>query len=204
MQESLSQKVYRRVVNDIITGNIDQEEVITENMLIEKFGVSKSPVRDALVRLCNDEVLYSIPRYGYKMKLVNNIYLEEIVEFRLMMEPYYLEKFFDRIKERDIIRIREKIVNMDKEEFSNPMEYWEKTSIFHLELAYSYRDSFFYDMLKKILDMQLITFSKLYWDKWSATLENKLTDNHVEILKAIEYGNKLEAVRLIKKDIKSF
>ncbi len=204
MHDNLSKRVYKRVINDIITGKIEQEEVITESMLIEKFGVSKSPVREALVRLCNDDVLYSIPRHGYRMKLVNNVYLEEIVEFRLMMEPYYLNKYFDRIKERDIIRINEKIVSMDKDEFSSPMEYWEKTSVFHLELAYSYRDSFFYDMLKKIMDMQLITFSKLYWDRWSDIIDTKLTDNHKDILAAIQNSNREEALRLLQKDIKSF
>lgn len=204
MKESLSEKVYNETLNEIITGKIDQEEVITENMLINKFGVSKSPIREALVKLCNDDILYSIPRYGYKMKLVDKNYLEEIVEFRLMMEPYYLDKYFYRIKERDIIRIKDKIVTMDKNEFSNPMEYWEKTSLFHLELAYSYRDSFFYDTLNQILNKQLITFSKLYWNKWSTIIDSKLTDNHNEIMDAIQNGNKNEAKKLIIKDIKSF
>ena len=34
--------------------NISQMDILTENQMIEKFGVSKSPVREALVELCKD------------------------------------------------------------------------------------------------------------------------------------------------------
>lgn len=93
---------------------------------------------------------------------------------------------------------------MNKDEFATPSEYWEKTSLFHIELAYSYRDQYFYDMLKQILDKQWITFSMLDWNNWSFVVDSKLSDNHIEILKAIEAGNKEEAVNMLIKDIKSF
>ena len=38
--------------------------------MIEKFGVSKSPVREALVELCKDGILTNIPRMGYQVRAV--------------------------------------------------------------------------------------------------------------------------------------
>ena len=38
-------------------GEYRPNDILTENQMIEKFGVSKSPVREALVELCKDGVL---------------------------------------------------------------------------------------------------------------------------------------------------
>lgn len=204
MNKTLSQKVYESIVDSIITGKFEENTVISENELVQNLGVSRSPVREALVRLCNEDILYSIPRFGYKLKIANQKYLEEIIQFRLIMEPAYLSKHFDRLTEIDIKSIEDKIVVMDKGEFHTPSEYWEKTSLFHIELAYSYRDQYFYDMLKQVLDKQWITFSMLYWNNWSSVVDSKLIDRHMEILRAIKDGNKEEAVNMLIKDIRSF
>lgn len=204
MNKTLSQKVYETIIDYIITGKFDQNTVISENELVEKLGVSRSPVREALVRLCNNDILYSIPRFGYRLKISDHKYLEEIIRFRLIMETAYLDKYFDRLTKVDINSIEEKIVTMNKDEFTTPSEYWEKTSLFHIELAYSYRDQYFYDMLKQVLDKQWITFSMLYWNNWSSVVDSKLINNHIEIIKAIKAGNKEETMNMLIRDIKSF
>lgn len=204
IKQSLSQKVYESVIEEIITGKLNQELVITEKMLIEKFGTSKSPVRESLIRLCNEDILVSIPRYGYKIKIVDKAYLEGIIQFRLNIEPIYLTNHFDQITALDIERIEKNMVVMDKSEFNTPFEYWRKTTSFHLDLAYSYRDKFYYDMLSNVLNKQLITFSKLYWNNWGYVIESKLSDNHSEILSAIKENNKERAIFLLERDIKSF
>lgn len=204
MDKTLSQKVYGLIIEAIITGKYDQNTVLTESSLIEKLGVSRSPVREALVLLCSEDILYSIPRYGYKLKISHNKYLEEIVNFRLIVEPAYLNNYFNKLTETEIKNIKDKIVVMNKDRFHNPSEYWEQTSAFHIELAYSYKDQYFYDTLKKILDKQWITFSMLYWNNWSSVLNSKLINNHSKIVDAIELGNKEDAINMLIKDIKSF
>ena len=61
----LTAKVYEAVYSDIINGSIKPGDIITEGLLIKQFGVSKSPVREALIALCNEDILRSIPRLGY-------------------------------------------------------------------------------------------------------------------------------------------
>lgn len=204
MKKSLSQQVYDGIVEEIIRGKIDQDAIFTEKMFIHKFGISKSPVREALIRLCSDDILISIPRVGYRVKIVDQAYLRGIIQFRFQVEPAYLDTYFHYITKEDIARIEKSIVVMDKHTLNTPAEYWRKTSVFHLKLAYSYRDKFFYDMLSNILNKQLITFSKLYWNNWSTAVDSKLSDNHAGILQEIKNGDRLKAVELLKKDIQSF
>lgn len=204
MKTTLSEGIYDAIIASIIQGEINSESVLTEANLIEQYQVSKSPVREALVRLCHENILVSIPRVGYKIQIVDRNYLEGIIRFRLNMEPRYLGLFFEKISEKDILRIRGSIVKMDKTVLNNPFEYWKQTSVFHLALAQSYSDKFFYDSLKRILDSQLITFAKLYWSSWSTVADNKMSDNHSAILNAIKAGDKPKAIFLLEEDIKSF
>ena len=66
-EATIKSRVYNAVWNDIIDGAYDWNYVFNEKSLVEKYGVSKSPVRDALLELCKDNVLRSIPRYGYEI-----------------------------------------------------------------------------------------------------------------------------------------
>lgn len=47
-KENLKSKVYDDILRSIIEGEYAADEIISEGMLIEKYGVSKSPVREAL------------------------------------------------------------------------------------------------------------------------------------------------------------
>lgn len=64
-KENLKKKVYDDVLQSIVRGEYSADDIISEGMLIEKYNVSKSPVREALVQLCSENVLKSIPRCGY-------------------------------------------------------------------------------------------------------------------------------------------
>ena len=63
---NLKAQIYTKIFEDIIRGEYGPEDVLREKALVEKFHVSKSPVREALIELCKEGVLRSIPRYGYE------------------------------------------------------------------------------------------------------------------------------------------
>ena len=83
---SLKTEIYDSILKDIIEGNYKQNEIINEKQLIEKYGVSKSPIRDALIELCSEGVLISHPRYGYEVVRINEKEIRDIVNFRIMIE----------------------------------------------------------------------------------------------------------------------
>ena len=68
----LKDRIYEKVLNEITEGYYQQNQIITERELIEKYGVSKSPVREALIELCNEKVLESRPRMGYQIRSISS------------------------------------------------------------------------------------------------------------------------------------
>ena len=81
-------------------------DILTENQMIEKFGVSKSPVREALVELCKDGVLINIPRMGYQVRAVTLKEIMDILEFRVDVEVGGLRKSFPVLTRENINMLR--------------------------------------------------------------------------------------------------
>ncbi len=46
---TIKSRIVEAVIQDIIDGRYSSNDIITEKELIERFNVSKSPVRDALI-----------------------------------------------------------------------------------------------------------------------------------------------------------
>ena len=65
---SLKKMVYDTLLDDISSGRFRPNDILTEGSLTERFGVSKAPVREALIELCKDNILQSLPRFGYQVE----------------------------------------------------------------------------------------------------------------------------------------
>ena len=63
--QSIKELVYEGILNDIIQGVYPANSILNERTLVEKYGVSKTPVREALVQLCGEGILKNIPRYAH-------------------------------------------------------------------------------------------------------------------------------------------
>lgn len=54
---SLADQVFERLENDIIMGTIPRGEILTELKLVERLGVSRTPIREALRRLEQERLI---------------------------------------------------------------------------------------------------------------------------------------------------
>ena len=64
-RQSMTEKVLEALREDIINGVYEENDMITEAEISEKFGVSKTPSREALNYLCMEGFLDKIPNKGY-------------------------------------------------------------------------------------------------------------------------------------------
>lgn len=94
---TLKDTIYQKIMNGILSLEYKPNDILTERELIEKYGCSKSPVRDALVTLCNEHVLISHPRYGYEVVRLTQEDVKYILEYRLLLESALLGSSYARI-----------------------------------------------------------------------------------------------------------
>ena len=99
-QESLKNMVYQAILNGIFTDEYKPNQIINEQELVQKFGCSKTPIREALVTLCNEGILRSFPRFGYQVVSVSREEAQNILDFRLVLEGGYLRQSIGHITEK--------------------------------------------------------------------------------------------------------
>jgi DNA-binding GntR family transcriptional regulator len=79
----LTSEVYHKVRDAIRKGTLSIGERVTEADLAARFGVSRTPVRDAIVRLEADGLLTNEPRRGL---IITDLSHQQIVELYFMRE----------------------------------------------------------------------------------------------------------------------
>lgn len=124
---SLVDQIFERLENKILTGEIPRGEIITETKVAQELGVSRTPVKGALMRLVMDHMVEETPKglmvvgisdedamiiYDIREKIegmaagiaAKNADDEQIAELReiLELQEYYLERGnAEKIREQD-------------------------------------------------------------------------------------------------------
>lgn len=89
---NLSSSVVRTLKEQIVHWHYPPEHRLTEDELCKTFGVSRSPVREALRVLASDGFVKKLPNRGYVVKQHTLEEIEELYEMRLALELYTVER----------------------------------------------------------------------------------------------------------------
>lgn len=82
----LERRVYERLRDEIIAGSLEPGEQLVEARIATEFGVSKTPVREALIRLQRDGLVEIEPYRGARVLEPAEADIREILELRLLIE----------------------------------------------------------------------------------------------------------------------
>jgi DNA-binding GntR family transcriptional regulator len=84
--DSLGERVYQAFKRDIITGVHTSGEALSEKDLAEQYCSSRTPVREAAVRLQQDHLLKIIPNRGYFITKISVQDLTDLYDYRTAVE----------------------------------------------------------------------------------------------------------------------
>ncbi len=201
---TLTTKVHDAILEKIINaGNETEHMLLTERELVEEYNVSKAPVREALLRLCSEGVLSSIPRCGYVVKRIGEKTGEDNRFVREILEMSALEANFDQIDEEDITKLRECLRDAGEKcsRNSDVWTVWECNQDFHCLLIGLKGNEQLVEHLRKCLDLSKHFMAQNHWK----IVKNFNTvfhpEEHEAIVDAIESKNKKTAMRLLRRDI---
>src|SRR4051794_11242627 len=89
-------QAYERIKRMIIELELVPGSQFTEAQLAARGGTSKTPVREALVRLQRDGLVQAMPRSGYRVVPVTLKDARDLCEFRTLLECEAAERAADR------------------------------------------------------------------------------------------------------------
>lgn len=113
MIKSLAEQVYDHVVRMIQTGELKEGDKVGEVFLVERIGISRTPIREALIQLASDNILENIPRKGFYVKGIDNDALNKVYELVYLLDAHAIELAIDNIGEKEIAEMEECIEKME-------------------------------------------------------------------------------------------
>src|SRR5437016_8167514 len=83
---TLSQRVYQALKKDIITGQYQPGEALSEKALAKRYQGSRTPVREAAVRLQQEHLMRIVANRGYFMTHVALQWVNDLSELRAAVQ----------------------------------------------------------------------------------------------------------------------
>lgn len=191
------------IVQDIIKGEYLQTGLLSERQLMEKYGVSKSIVREALVELCSENVLRSIPRYGYEIVTLTEGEVRDILKFRVLVECNSLPVVLKQAR-HDELEEMAAYTRTSPSGDQDVWDAWDNNSKYHLQLIAMGGNRYCYDQLKRSLSILKRAYAQFYWDQWRRVRFHFNSEHHIQITDALMRGDLETARRVLEEDISSF
>jgi DNA-binding GntR family transcriptional regulator len=138
----LRQQVYEQIKHDIITCKLAPGEPLSENQFLDRFKVSKTPIREALTSLVQDGLVEYTPNRGFMVTTVSVADIQEIFEARIFFEAELFRLAVKNISDEEIDEL-EKQSQMDGDTKSPGYAetFLESNRKFHVALAAAGRNS---------------------------------------------------------------
>lgn len=139
---SLRQKVYEQIKYEIITCKLAPGEPLSESQFLDRFQVSKTPIREALTSLQQDHLVEYTPNRGFMVKSISLRDIQEIFEARLFYECTLFGLAVKRITDAEIDRLEGYAVkDYDWDKPGAMDEYLQDNLDFHLGIARAARNN---------------------------------------------------------------
>jgi DNA-binding GntR family transcriptional regulator len=99
---TLQNLAYERIKSLLINGQLEFDEVYSANHFAEILGVSRTPIREALLQLTIEGFFVSLRGRGFKIKEFSEKEIQDFFEARKMIEAYVIEQLVDEVSAEDL------------------------------------------------------------------------------------------------------
>lgn len=189
---NLGEVAYEEIKSMILTGELQLGERLVLDDLSDRLNLSVTPIRDALNKLAQDDLVVITPRTSHSVVQLSAAEATDILDLRLLLETYALQTAGARLAEFPVSQFRQY--------FSDSAEMGAKEFIaadneFHntiLALSPNHRLPKLYSYLQNLI--QVISVQAIQ----SSGRIHQANQEHMSLIEAIEAGNVSEAVDSLK------
>ncbi len=103
---ALTDWAYEVIKDSILTLKINPGAQLHVDELAEQLNISRTPIREALLRLERDGLLRIVPRVGFFVTEITKRDLEELFELRELLESHAVKKAASALTDDDLARLQ--------------------------------------------------------------------------------------------------
>lgn len=191
----LRTQVYDYLREELKEENLRPGMFISINQIVENSGISRTPLRDALLQLQNEGFVTFLPQRGIRINELTQQDIEDNYEMLGALDSRILLSVFDRIGAPEIEtmkRLNQELgANLASKKFGH---YWDLNTAFHhvyLDLSSNA------PILKQLNIIRQRLFEFLKKD-WILKMRKMNYSEHLTIIELIEKGNAVEAAAFMR------
>ncbi|MCI5074123.1 GntR family transcriptional regulator [Oricola sp.] len=132
---NLTEQVYDKLIQILISGELRPGDVIVERKIAERLNASRTPVREALGRLEAERLVFKQPNRGVTVSPFSTEALLEILNVRQLLEAEAARLAAGRLSASKVEQIRDRIIELGKQSTVSLAETWEVDDMLHSTIA---------------------------------------------------------------------
>ena len=180
----------------IFRGNLKINQPLRQDKIAKQFGVSKVPVREALVQLKTEGLVHFKTNRGAFVRPLSSSEANEIYLMRIALERLALSHAIPKLTKRDLARAASVLMMIDAED--DPTKWGELNWAFHAALYQPAKMPHLLDMIQ-ILHRNVGRYLVLYLVDMD--YQSKSQTEHHAILEACRAQNVTEALNLLQRHL---
>lgn len=109
---SLKDAAYRQIKELLLAGKLERDHLYSAQHFAEMLGVSRTPVREALLQLTNEGMLICLDVRGFKIKEYTEKEVRDVFETRALIEKHVMGLVADDFPVEDLRRLEQGLKTM--------------------------------------------------------------------------------------------
>lgn len=151
-QMPLAQSAYERLRNMILSGELPPESAITENSIVDRLAIGKTPVREAMRRLVLEGLLDVTPRLGYTVTAITASDVEDLFQMRVILEVAAAQLAIDRLDGASLDRLTElSTIGYDPDDRESMLTYLSINAEYHEIIARASGNKRLADLISRMM-----------------------------------------------------
>ena len=180
----------------ILQGRLQSSQPLRQDQIAEQFGVSKIPVREAMVQLKAEGLIVFAPNRGFVVSELSPDEVEEIYMMRMALETRALERAVPNLRPADLIRAAS-VVDISETQ-GDRLQWSELNWEFHSTLYQAAGWPRFLSTVQ-VLHNNVARYLLIYLDGLSAQEESQA--EHKKILQACQKKDVARAVKTLQEHL---
>lgn len=192
--ESGRDYAYRIIKQNIIYRELKPGVMLSEKEIGDQLGLSRTPVREALIELAKTQIVEILPKRGSRVSYINYDLMEEAEFVRKSLELAIVKLACDMRTDEDLLELKKNLMLQEIYlEHRDHIKFMELDNAYHKKLFQICNKNQAFDMmtglcvhLDRVRDLAITTVKDL-----------KIVDDHIKIVDAIRDRDKETAAKVM-------
>ncbi|WP_430397766.1 GntR family transcriptional regulator [Ferrovibrio sp.] len=199
--KSLTELVKEHIRTRIIDGELKLGEALSENVLAAQLGISKTPVREALLQLKLEGLVDIQPQRGSFVFTMNPKEMEEFCDYRIILETAALRSAIENDEAGLVVALDQRAKKMVKALEENDLSTYRRIDTdYHRQILQRAQNSYLLNAHSQ-LEMKIQAL-RAHVTQRDRSIEVSLAE-HLSIVKLLKANDKAKALTVLSGHIRA-